>query len=138
MADRIAAAKVPVVVHPTMQRAGSSMETLNSHLGNAAVLADREHPARDRHRLRGLRAQDARAAARGGDGDGQRPRLRPGAARRSRSTPPRCSASTTASAASRPGKVADLVLYDGDPFEHATHVTHTLMDGRWSTTGPSI
>lgn len=28
------------------------------------------------------------------------------------------------------GKVADLVLYDGDPFEHATHVTHTLMDGQ--------
>jgi len=28
------------------------------------------------------------------------------------------------------GKVADLVLYDGDPFEHATHVTYTLMDGR--------
>ena len=29
-----------------------------------------------------------------------------------------------------PGKAADLVLYDGDPFEHATHVTHTIMDGR--------
>ena len=24
------------------------------------------------------------------------------------------------------GKVADLVLYDGDPFEHATHVTHVI------------
>ena len=30
----------------------------------------------------------------------------------------------------QPGKTADLVLYDGDPFEHTTHVTHTLMDGR--------
>src|SRR5204863_8004792 len=28
------------------------------------------------------------------------------------------------------GKAADLVLYDGDPFEHATHVTYTLIDGR--------
>jgi imidazolonepropionase-like amidohydrolase len=28
------------------------------------------------------------------------------------------------------GKVADLILYDGDPFEHATHVTHTIMQGR--------
>src|SRR5207302_1596369 len=28
------------------------------------------------------------------------------------------------------GKVADLVLYDGDPFEHVTHVTHTLIDGK--------
>ena len=44
MADEIAEAKVPVVVHPTMQRAGGSMETLNSHLGNAAVLADRKIP----------------------------------------------------------------------------------------------
>lgn len=29
-----------------------------------------------------------------------------------------------------PGKIADLVLYDGDPFEHSTHVTHTIMAGR--------
>ena len=28
------------------------------------------------------------------------------------------------------GKIADLVLYDGDPFEHATHTTHVLVDGR--------
>ena len=28
------------------------------------------------------------------------------------------------------GKVADLVLYDGDPFEHSTHVTHTILGGR--------
>jgi imidazolonepropionase-like amidohydrolase len=28
------------------------------------------------------------------------------------------------------GKIADLVLYDGDPFEHATHVTVTIQDGR--------
>ena len=28
------------------------------------------------------------------------------------------------------GKIADLVLYDGDPFEHATHVATTLMSGQ--------
>jgi imidazolonepropionase-like amidohydrolase len=28
------------------------------------------------------------------------------------------------------GKVADLVLLDGDPFEHSTHVTHTLLGGK--------
>src|SRR5262249_56790142 len=27
------------------------------------------------------------------------------------------------------GKTADLVLYDGDLFEHATHVTHTVIGG---------
>ncbi len=29
-----------------------------------------------------------------------------------------------------PGKVADLVLYDGDPFEHTTHVTHVVLGGK--------
>ncbi|MFM8275024.1 MAG: amidohydrolase family protein, partial [Gemmata sp.] len=28
------------------------------------------------------------------------------------------------------GKVADLVLYAGDPFEHTTHVTQTIMRGK--------
>jgi imidazolonepropionase-like amidohydrolase len=28
------------------------------------------------------------------------------------------------------GKVADLVLYDGDPFEHLTHVTHVFVAGQ--------
>ena len=28
------------------------------------------------------------------------------------------------------GKVADLVLYDGDPFEHTTHVTQTVTRGK--------
>ena len=28
------------------------------------------------------------------------------------------------------GKAADLVLYDGDCFEHVTHVTHTVIGGR--------
>src|SRR5262249_45081160 len=43
MADTLAAAQVPVIVHPTMQRAGT-METYHSHLGNAALLADRKVP----------------------------------------------------------------------------------------------
>ena len=29
-----------------------------------------------------------------------------------------------------PGKVADIVLYDDDPFEHATHVMYTIVGGR--------
>ena len=41
--DAILDAKVPVIVHPTMQRA-SSPETFNGHLGNAAFLADRKIP----------------------------------------------------------------------------------------------
>src|SRR5205085_6099281 len=38
MADELKKAGVPVVVHPTMQRAGGSMETLHSFTGNAAAL----------------------------------------------------------------------------------------------------
>src|SRR5262249_40687804 len=44
MADEIASSKASVIVHPTMQRSGGSMETLNSFLGNAAALAGREVP----------------------------------------------------------------------------------------------
>ncbi len=29
-----------------------------------------------------------------------------------------------------PGKVADLVLFDGDPFEYASHVSHVLLGGK--------
>src|SRR5947209_3917922 len=36
--------RTPVVVHPTMQRIGSNMETMNSYLGNAAALADKGVP----------------------------------------------------------------------------------------------
>jgi imidazolonepropionase-like amidohydrolase len=29
-----------------------------------------------------------------------------------------------------PGKDADLVVYDGDPFEYTTHVCKVIVDGR--------
>src|SRR6185369_9463789 len=41
--DAISEAKVPVIVHPTMQRP-STPETFNGHLGNAAFLVDRKIP----------------------------------------------------------------------------------------------
>jgi imidazolonepropionase-like amidohydrolase len=28
-----------------------------------------------------------------------------------------------------PGKDADLVLFDGDPFEYTTHIKHVVVDG---------
>src|SRR5207248_1086994 len=43
VADQIAAAGVPVIIHPTMQRA-STPETFNGHLGNAALLARHNVP----------------------------------------------------------------------------------------------
>src|SRR5947209_13737420 len=44
MADQLKAVGVPVVVHPPMQRAAASMETLHAFVGNAAVLADKGVP----------------------------------------------------------------------------------------------
>jgi imidazolonepropionase-like amidohydrolase len=127
--DVIAAAKVPVVVHPTMQRAGSQMETFHSFLGNATVLADRKVPLAIGTAFEGyvpktrvLRHEAAMAMTHGLGFD-------------------RALSAITIDAAKilgiedrfgtiEPGKVADLILYDGDPFEHATHVTHTVMDGK--------
>jgi len=44
MSDAIKSAGVPVIVHPTMQRAAASMETIHSQLANAAFLADKKIP----------------------------------------------------------------------------------------------
>jgi imidazolonepropionase-like amidohydrolase len=129
MAETIAEAKVPVVVHPAMQRIGSSMETFNSHLGNAAVLADRRVPIVLGTGFEGyvpktrvLRHETAMAMVNGLGFD-------------------RALRAITLDAAHllgvdanygslEVGKVADLVLYDGDPFENTTHVSQTIMDGR--------
>jgi imidazolonepropionase-like amidohydrolase len=129
VAEPIAAAKVPVVVHPTMQRIGSSMETFNSFLGNAAALADRQVPVTICTSFEGyvpktrvLRFEAGVAAVNGLGFD-------------------RALRAVTLDAAKllgiddrfgsiEVGKAADLVLYDGDPFENATHVTHTVIDGR--------
>jgi len=128
VSDQIAAAKIPVIVHPTMQRP-ESMETLNSYLGNAAALADAKIPLAigsgiedyvPKTRVARLEAAMAMVY-----GLGREPSLR----------------AITLDAARilgiddrygslEPGKVADLVLYDGDPFEHATHVTAVFVDGR--------
>ena len=90
-----------------------------------------ENPHRHLHRLRRLCPQNARAPLRGGHRHGERPGLRP---RPLRAHYPRTPAQLLAIddryGSLEAGKIADLVLYDGDPFEHSTHVTHTIMDGR--------
>lgn len=129
MADELKKTGVPVVVHPTMQRAGGSMETLHAFTSNAAALDTAGVPITICTGFEGyvpktrvLRYEAAMAAAAGLDRD-------------------RALRAITLDAAKllgiekdhgsiEAGKVADLVLYDGDPFEHATHVTHTIMRGR--------
>ncbi len=129
LADELAKKKVPVIVHPTMQRAGGSMETLHTLLANAAILQKAGVPvllgtAYEGYvpKIRNLRSETAMAAANG---------LGHAAAMKM----------VTLDAAKflgiekdygslEVGKVADLVLYDGDPFEHATHVQMTIMNGK--------
>ncbi|MBM3980647.1 MAG: amidohydrolase family protein [Planctomycetes bacterium] len=129
MADELKKAGVPVVVHPTMQRAGASIETLHTFTGSAAALDSVGVPVTICTGFEGyvpktrvLRHEAAMAVAAGMDKE-------------------RALRAITIDAAKllgidkdhgsiEPGKVADLVLYDGDPFEHATHVTHTIMRGK--------
>jgi len=130
MADELKKAGVTVVVHPTMQRAGGSMETLHSYVGNAASLDAAGVPVTlctgfEAYvpKVRVLRNEMAMAAGFGGF-DRERA----------------LSAATIDAAkllgidkdygSIEKGKVADLVLYDGDPFESTTHVTQTIMAGR--------
>ena len=129
LADRLAEAKVPVVVHPTMQRAGATMETYHSQMCNAAVLADHKIPLAIGTgfeayvpKTRVLRHEAALALVNGLGRDRALRAITLDAARILGLDAQRGSLDT--------GKAADLVLYDGDPFEHATHVTHTLIDGR--------
>ncbi|HEX7378302.1 MAG TPA: amidohydrolase family protein [Pirellulales bacterium] len=128
LGDRLAAAKLPVIVHPTMQRV-AEMETYNSFLGNAATLADRglliavcSGSEGYVPKTRVVRYEAAMAMVHGLGFD-------------------RALRSITLDAAKileiddrfgtlEPGKTADLVLYDGDPFEHATHVSAVAVDGR--------
>jgi imidazolonepropionase-like amidohydrolase len=126
--DTVAGAGVSVVVHPTMQRV-ASMETFNGHLCNAAILADHHIPVSIGTAFEGyvpktrvLRHEAAVAMVNGLGFDRALRAITKDAAR--------ALGIDDRYGSLEPGKVADLVLYDGDPFEHATHVTHTIMDGR--------
>lgn len=126
--DRLAEAKLPIIVHPTMQRVGG-LETYNTYLGNAAALADRGVLIAIASGFEGYvpktRVARYEAAIAMIHGLGFDRALR----------------AITLDAAKileiddrfgtlEAGKTADLVLYDGDPFEYATHVSAVLVDGR--------
>jgi imidazolonepropionase-like amidohydrolase len=128
MTDAIAAARVPVLVHPTMQRPGTP-ETFHATLNNAALLADKGIPLAITSAYESYvpktRVPLYEAAVAMTNGLGYDRALR----------------AITLDAARilkidgqygslEPGKVADVVLYDGDPFEYASHVTHVILDGR--------
>lgn len=126
--DQLAKAGVPIIAHPPMQRVGG-IETYNTFLGNTAALADAGIPVSICSSFEGYvpktRVIRWEAAIGMVYGLGHDRALR----------------SITIDAARilgidqdygslEKGKIADIVLYDGDPFEHATHVTKVIVGGR--------
>ncbi len=129
MTDELKKAGVPVIVHPTMQRAGSTMETLHSFTGSAAALDAAGVPVTICTgfegyvpKVRVLRHEAAMAAGAGGL-DRER------ALRAVTLDAAKLLGIDKEYGSIEKGKVADLVLYDGDPFESTTHVTRTIMAG---------
>jgi len=129
LTDELIQAKVPVVLHPPMQRLAGSLETMHSQLTTPRVLALAKVPFAlgtgfesyvPKSRI--VRYEAAIAAA---NGLGQEAALR-------------CITLDAAKilgidathGSLERGKTADLVLYDGDCFEHATQVTATFIGGR--------
>jgi imidazolonepropionase-like amidohydrolase len=128
LADELKKAGVQVIVHPSMQRP-ATMETLHTHLGNAAALAAKKIPLAFGSgfeayvpRTRVVRQEAAIALVNGLGYDATLRALTLDAAKILKLD--------DRFGTIEPGKVADLVLYDGDPFENATHVTHTLQGGK--------
>src|SRR5262249_2540429 len=112
IADTIARAKVPVVVHPTMQRAAGSLETHHSQLANAAALGAKKVPLAIGTgfesyvpKTRVLRREAAVAAVNGLGHERALRAITLGAAEVLKIDATRGSIAA--------GKVADLVLYDG-------------------------
>lgn len=127
LADRIAAAGMPVILHPTMKRAGSG-ETENAGFETAAT----------------LRAAGISIALQSGY-ESYVPKTRvvlfeaAVASANGLSTAEALAAVTIEAArivgvadrvgSLEPGKDADLALFDGDPFEYTSHCVGVVVDG---------
>jgi imidazolonepropionase-like amidohydrolase len=124
--DRIKAAGVPVILHPTMARAGGERENLS--METAAVLRKAGVPFALQGgyesyvpKTRVVLFEAAIAAANG---------LTPSQALDAITIDAARIAGVDARVGSlEPGKDGDVALFDGDPFEYVTHVTRVVVDG---------
>jgi imidazolonepropionase-like amidohydrolase len=126
--DQIKEAKIPLIIHPTMQHA-ESMETINSYLGSAALISEAGIPLAIGSGAEGyvpktrvVRQEAAMAMVYGLGRDAALRSITLDAAR--------ILGIDAQYGSLEPGKVGDVVLYDGDPFEYSTHVVAVLVDGR--------
>lgn len=133
VADRIKAAGVPVIVHPTMRRAGGGGETENLSFETAATLKQAGIPIALQSgyesyvpKTRVVLFEAGLAAAHG-------------------LALPDALAAITIDAARiigvadrvgslEVGKDADVAIFDGDPFEYTTHCTGVVIDGQVMST----
>jgi imidazolonepropionase-like amidohydrolase len=127
LTDRIKAAGVPVIVHPTMRRAGAG-ETENLSFETAATLKKAGIPIALQSGYEGYVPKTrvalfeaALAAANGLSFDEALAAITIDAAR-------------IIGAADRVGSLAagkdgDVAIFDGDPFEYTTHCTGVVIDG---------
>ncbi len=132
--DRIRAAGVPVIVHPTMRRAGSG-ETENASFETASRLRAAGIPVALQSgyenyvpKTRVVLFEAAVAAANGLEADGALAAVTIDAAR--------ILGVADRVGSLEPGKDADLALFDGDPLEYTTHCTGVIVDGRLVSDGP--
>ena len=132
--DRIKAAGVPVIVHPTMRRAGMG-ETENIGFETAAKLRAAGIPVAlqsgyERYvpKTRVALFEAALAAAHGLSTEEALATIT-------------IDAATILGVADRvgslqPGRDADVAVFDGDPFEYTSHCTAVVIDGRIVATEP--
>jgi imidazolonepropionase-like amidohydrolase len=132
MLDEIAAAGVPVIVHPTMVRPGGEQE--NASMENAARLRDAGIQFALQSgfesyvpKTRVVLFEAAVAAARGLGPDGALAAITRDAAQLL-GVGDRVGTLET-------GKDGDLALYDGDPFEYTRHCVGTVIEGELVSEG---
>lgn len=127
VADQIKAAGVPVILHPTMLRSYGEMENLS--METASILRKKGIPVALQSGYEGyvpktrvLLFEAAVAAANGLSFEEALAAVT--------IDPAKILGIANRVGSLERGKDADLVLFDGDPFEYTTHVTTVLIDGK--------
>jgi len=125
--DEIRAAGVPVILHPTMVRTGG--ETENATLETAKLLRDAGIPVALQSGFEGYvpktRVVLFEAAIAAANGMGME-----GALRTVTLDAARAIGMERRVGSLEAGKDADLVLFDGDPFEYTSHVCAVVIEGQ--------
>ena len=127
LVDRIRAARVPVILHPTMKRSGAG-ETENASFETAATLRKAGIPVALQSgyesyvpKTRVVLFEAGVASANGLSVQEALAMITIDAAR--------ILGVADRIGSIEPGKDADLALFDGDPFEYTTHCTGVIIDG---------